>query len=57
MRADKILVLDKGRIIQHGTHRELMAQDGIYRQIYHLQASVEQDMTPVNGREKVGIGE
>jgi ATP-binding cassette subfamily B protein len=57
MRADKILVLDKGRIIQHGTHRELMAQDGIYRQIYHLQASVEQDVTPLNGREKVGIGE
>lgn len=56
MRADKILVLDKGRIIQQGTHRELMAQDGIYRQIYHLQASVEEDVTPVNGREKVGIG-
>ena len=30
-RADKILVVDKGQIVQRGTHDELMGQNGIYR--------------------------
>ena len=30
-RADQILVVDKGRIVQRGSHDELMQQDGIYR--------------------------
>ncbi len=29
--ADQIFVVDKGRIVQHGTHRELLSEDGIYR--------------------------
>jgi ATP-binding cassette subfamily B protein len=36
-RANKILVLDQGRIVQRGTHKELIEQDGHYRQIYELQ--------------------
>ena len=37
MHADQIIVLDKGRIVQRGTHEELLQQNGIYRQIYDLQ--------------------
>jgi ATP-binding cassette, subfamily B, multidrug efflux pump len=36
-RADLILVLEKGRIAQHGKHKELLEQDGLYREIYNLQ--------------------
>jgi ATP-binding cassette subfamily B protein len=36
-RADQILVLAEGRILERGTHRELLAQAGLYREIYDLQ--------------------
>lgn len=29
--ADQIIVVDKGQVIQRGTHEELLRQDGIYR--------------------------
>lgn len=38
MNADKIIVLDDGRIVQSGTHDELIQQEGIYKQIYDLQS-------------------
>ena len=44
MNADLILVLDRGRIVQRGTHEELMAQEGIYRRIYDLQARIEDEL-------------
>lgn len=44
MIADLILVLDKGRIVQRGTHQELLAQPGIYRQIYDLQTRIETEI-------------
>jgi len=44
MNADQIVVLDKGKIVQHGTHETLLAQDGLYRQIYELQAKVEVEL-------------
>ncbi|MBC8448098.1 MAG: ABC transporter ATP-binding protein [Chloroflexi bacterium] len=37
MNADKIVVLDRGRIAASGTHRELMASSPIYREIYQSQ--------------------
>ncbi len=35
--ADLILVIDRGEIVQRGTHDELIAQDGLYREIYRAQ--------------------
>ena len=34
---DRILVLHKGRIVEEGTHRELLARGGIYTKLYQLQ--------------------
>lgn len=36
-RADLIVVLDHGRIVQQGTHAELLEKEGLYREIYNLQ--------------------
>ncbi len=35
--ADEIIVLDHGRIVERGSHRELLARDGTYRSIYNVQ--------------------
>ena len=37
MKADNIIVLDKGRIIESGTHEELVAKGGVYKKVYDLQ--------------------
>lgn len=36
--ADKILVMDKGQIVETGTHQELMGQRGLYQYLYNLKA-------------------
>jgi ATP-binding cassette, subfamily B, heavy metal transporter len=41
MDADQILVLDQGRIVERGTHRELLSRDGPYAQMWALQQQEE----------------
>jgi subfamily B ATP-binding cassette protein MsbA len=41
--ADQILVMEEGRIIERGTHRELIAANGRYRQLYDKQYHIEHD--------------
>ena len=44
LNADLILVLDHGEIIQHGNHSQLIAKDGIYRQIFDIQTRIELEL-------------
>ncbi|WP_313467433.1 ABC transporter ATP-binding protein [Streptococcus parasuis] len=42
IKADKILVLDEGRLIGEGTHAELVANNAVYREIYETQKGREE---------------
>ena len=43
--ADRIIVLDRGRIVQTGTHAELAAEEGLYRRLWDIQTRTESDFS------------
>lgn len=44
MHADQIAVMEKGRIVQLGSHDELVAREGLYRRLWQIQTALEEDL-------------
>jgi ATP-binding cassette, subfamily B, bacterial len=44
LRADQILVFDRGRVVERGTHDELLLHEGLYARLYHEQFAAEREM-------------
>ena len=42
--ADRIIVLEGGRIIQQGTHAELVEAKGLYRRLWTIQTALENEL-------------
>ena len=41
---DEILVMDQGRIVERGSHAELLSQPGLYRRLFELQNQILYDI-------------
>ncbi len=55
MSADQILVIEEGRIVERGTHPELLAREGRYRQLYEKQHRIERDRFVNPGEELASL--
>ena len=50
-RADNIVVMEAGRIIEQGTHKDLLARGGQYQKLYEMQfADEEEELSVVSGQ-------
>ncbi|MBO0774392.1 MAG: ATP-binding cassette domain-containing protein, partial [Actinobacteria bacterium] len=54
--ADQILVIDGGRIVQRGSHDELLAAGGLYAELYHTQFAQQEPAPPASGLTSVPSG-
>jgi ATP-binding cassette, subfamily B, bacterial MsbA len=48
-KADRIAVMEAGRVVDQGTHRELIEREGLYRRLYQLQFAGDADSSPLLG--------
>ncbi len=49
--ADRILVMDQGRIVEQGTHQELLARQGLYQRMWQLQQKEQRALAQINEAE------
>ena len=55
--ADIILVLEHGKLVQKGSHEELVSQEGLYRRVWMIQNSLEEELETElkNNNVKTGV--
>jgi ATP-binding cassette subfamily B protein len=53
--ADVILVLDNGELVQKGTHLQLIEQEGLYKRIWAIQTSLEEELALEQEGIEIGI--
>jgi ABC-type multidrug transport system fused ATPase/permease subunit len=54
--ADQIIVVDRGRIVEQGTHDELLEKGGAYRQIYDVQLRDQEEAALTASTEQAETG-
>ena len=55
-RADKILVMDQGKLIEHGRHEELLEAGGLYKQLHDVQIGHGRKRRILEPSAAVGLG-
>ena len=54
-RADEILVLERGRIVERGTHESLLAKNGAYRRLYDVQLREQEEFEEQMLADRLGV--